>query len=103
MTTEFANMYEGGSKEGEKRIKNEMYQLKQILAKKIDMTSIDGNLDSPIDVDDVPDMASEEVEDSPDTAETENVEPAAADEVDAADVDALLDSAADGDAAAESK
>lgn len=29
MMTEFSSMYEGGKKEGEKRLKNEMYQLKQ--------------------------------------------------------------------------
>lgn len=41
MTTEFANMYEGGSKEGEKKIKNEMYQLRQTLAQKKEYTEDD--------------------------------------------------------------
>ncbi len=41
MTTEFANMYEGGSKEGEKRVKNEMYQLRQTLAQKKEFTEAD--------------------------------------------------------------
>lgn len=56
MTTEFANMYEGGSKDGDKRIKNEMYQLRQILAKKMDATSVDGDFDSDLSIDEVPDM-----------------------------------------------
>jgi len=56
MTTEFANMYEGGSKDGEKRIKNEMYQLRQILAKKMDATSVDGDFDADLTVDEIPDM-----------------------------------------------
>lgn len=62
MTTEFANMYEGGSADGEKRIKNEMYQLRQILAKKIDATSVDGDFETDLDAgeelggDDIPDM-----------------------------------------------
>lgn len=56
MTTEFANMYEGGSKDGEKRIKNEMYQLRQILAKKMDATSVEGDFNSDIVADGIPDM-----------------------------------------------
>lgn len=56
MTTEFANMYEGGSKDGEKRIKNEMYQLRQILAKKMDATSVDGDFDADLTIDEIPDM-----------------------------------------------
>ncbi len=51
MTTEFANMYEGGSKEGEKRVKNEMYQLRQTLAQKKEFTEADGE-----EEDEVPDM-----------------------------------------------
>ena len=51
MTTEFANMYEGGSKEGEKRVKNEMYQLRQTLAQKKEFTEADSEKD-----DEVPDM-----------------------------------------------
>lgn len=54
MTTEFANMYEGGSKEGEKRVKNEMYQLRQTLAQKKDFTKADD--DTPTEGDEVPDM-----------------------------------------------
>lgn len=34
MMAEYANMYEGGSKDGEQRLKNEMYQLKQKLQNK---------------------------------------------------------------------
>ena len=34
MMSEYANMYEGGSKDGEQRLKNEMYQLKQKLQNK---------------------------------------------------------------------
>lgn len=61
MTTEFANMYEGGSKEGEKRIKNEMYQLRQTLAKKLEATSIepddsDEELAEDSSGNDIPDM-----------------------------------------------
>ena len=56
MTTEFANMYEGGSADGEKRIKNEMYQLRQILAKKMDATSIDGDFAADLAIDEIPDM-----------------------------------------------
>lgn len=54
MTAEFANMYEGGSKEGEKKMKNEMYQLKQTLAQKKEYTEADGEGES---TDSVPDMA----------------------------------------------
>lgn len=39
MTLEYAQMYEGGSKEGEQRMKNEMYQLKQKLGQKADTAS----------------------------------------------------------------
>lgn len=73
MTTEFANMYEGGSADGEKRIKNEMYQLRQILAKKIDATSVDGDFETDLDAgeeldgDDIPDM-----DITSDTASTED-------------------------------
>ncbi len=61
MTTEFANMYEGGSKEGEKRVKNEMYQLRQTLAQKKEFTEAD-------DEDDIPDLeaAAEDNSDIPD-------------------------------------
>lgn len=41
MTSEFANMYEGGSKDGEKKIKNEMYQLRQTLSQKKEYTEAD--------------------------------------------------------------
>ncbi len=74
MTTEFANMYEGGSKDGEKKIKNEMYQLRQTLAQKKEYTEVDDdeqaevsasddtNADSVDDTnaDSVPDMTSSE-------------------------------------------
>lgn len=33
--SEYASMYEGGQKEGEQRLKNEMYQLKQTLKEKV--------------------------------------------------------------------
>ncbi len=36
MMEEFANMYEGGKKEGEQRVKNEMFKLKQNLEKKVE-------------------------------------------------------------------
>ncbi len=55
MTTEFANMYEGGSKEGEKRVKNEMYQLRQTLAQKKEFTKVDGEAGGE-EEGDVPDM-----------------------------------------------
>lgn len=76
MTIEFANMYEGGSKEGEKRIKNEMYQLRQVLAKKLDPASVDddaevdateGILTEDLGGDDIPDM-----DITSDTASTED-------------------------------
>ena len=51
MTLEYAQMYEGGSKEGEQRMKNEMYQLKQKLGHK---TEGEGEGEG----DDVPDMDS---------------------------------------------
>ncbi|VAW96315.1 hypothetical protein MNBD_GAMMA23-1737 [hydrothermal vent metagenome] len=54
MTTEFANMYEGGSKEGEKRVKNEMYQLRQTLAQKKEFT--EASDDEKDEGDEVPDM-----------------------------------------------
>ena len=54
MTVEFANMYEGGSKEGEQRVKNEMYQLQQTLAKKKEVT--DASADDDSAADEVPDL-----------------------------------------------
>jgi len=55
MTIEFANMYEGGSKDGEKKIKNEMYQLKQKLGEKAESPEDDEVADevSADDIDDV--------------------------------------------------
>ncbi len=53
MTTEFANMYEGGSKEGEKRVKNEMYQLRQTLAQKKEFTEAGNDEDEG---DEIPDL-----------------------------------------------
>jgi len=76
MTSEFANMYEGGSEGGEKRVKNEMYQLKQTLAQKKEFTE-DGEGDS------VPDM---------DVAEESAESPEITEDVDASDIDSLLDS-----------
>lgn len=39
MMGEFSSMYEGGKKEGEQRLKNEMYQLKQSLKEEEDKTN----------------------------------------------------------------
>ncbi len=52
MTTEFANMYEGGAKEGEKRVKNEMYQLRQTLAQKKEFTEAEDDAEAS----EIPDM-----------------------------------------------
>lgn len=52
MMSEYANMYEGGSKDGEQRLKNEMYQLKQKLQ---DKGAGQENVE-PIDLDDIPDL-----------------------------------------------
>jgi len=66
MTTEFANMYEGGSKDGEKRVKNEMYQLRQTLAKKKEITKDSGgeNIEDEDTGDGVPDMDISDTDDS---------------------------------------
>lgn len=72
MTTEFANMYEGGSKEGEKAVKNEMYKLRQTLAQKKEFTEADNDESSEADEaaapegDEVPDM---DISDSDENAE----------------------------------
>ncbi|MGD8526174.1 MAG: hypothetical protein PVJ63_07985 [Thioalkalispiraceae bacterium] len=56
MMAEYANMYEGGSKEGEQRLKNEMYQLKQKLQNK------DAGKEklTPEDLEEIPDMDPED-------------------------------------------
>lgn len=53
MMAEYANMYEGGSKDGEQRLKNEMYQLKQKLQ---DKGAGKENVESVDLGDDVPDL-----------------------------------------------
>lgn len=60
MTTEFSNMYDGGSKEGEKKLQNEMKQLRQTLAdrKEIpDPVEDDETEDVVVSDDEVPDMS----------------------------------------------
>lgn len=49
MMAEYANMYEGGAKDGEQRLKNEMFQLKQKLSNK------NAGKDK-VESDDIPDM-----------------------------------------------
>lgn len=54
MMEEFANMYEGGKKEGEQRVKNEMFKLKQNLDKKVDVSddSEETEKDDSLDISD---------------------------------------------------
>ena len=52
MMSEYANMYEGGAKDGEQRLKNEMYQLKQKLQDK----GAGKEKLAPEDLDEIPDM-----------------------------------------------
>lgn len=44
MMGEYASMYEGGKKEGEQRMKNEMHQLKQKLSEKVSKEEIEKDL-----------------------------------------------------------
>ena len=67
MTTEFSNMYDGGSKEGEKKLQNEMKQLRQTLAdrKEIpDPVEEDETEDVVVSNDDVPDMSLDAAEET---------------------------------------
>lgn len=41
MMAEYANMYEGGQKEGDQRVKNEMFKLRQKLEKKVSLDELD--------------------------------------------------------------
>lgn len=100
MTTEFASMYEGGSKEGEKRIKNEMYQLRQVLAKKLEVTSDDADADESnedlvedLDGNDIPDMDLSSDSSSADDATDEVISNAASDAIDEVISDATSDGA----------
>jgi hypothetical protein len=53
MMSEFSSMYEGGKKEGEQRVKNEMYKLKQSLnAEEVKVKSEVKNLDLDFDEND---------------------------------------------------
>ncbi|MDH5572135.1 MAG: hypothetical protein OEY89_10240 [Gammaproteobacteria bacterium] len=54
MMAEYASMYEGGKKEGEKKMKNEMFKLKQTLEKKVKLPDDDDDEveDLDLDVDD---------------------------------------------------
>ena len=63
MMAEYASMYEGGKKEGEQRMKNEMFKLRQVLEEKVDEDDVDeGEVeDMELDIDDVHiDLDSEE-------------------------------------------
>ena len=55
MMAEYASMYEGGQKEGEQRMKNEMFKLRQVLEEKSDEDETDesGVEDIDMDIDDV--------------------------------------------------
>jgi hypothetical protein len=44
MMTEYANMYEGGQKEGDQRVKNEMFKLRQKLEKRVSKDDLDGDI-----------------------------------------------------------
>jgi len=44
MMAEYANMYEGGQKEGDQRVKNEMFKLRQKLEKKVTADDLDGDI-----------------------------------------------------------
>lgn len=44
MMTEYANMYEGGQKEGDQRVKNEMFKLRQKLDNKISVDEIEDDI-----------------------------------------------------------
>ena len=50
MMKEYANMYEGGQKEGDQRVKNEMFKLRQKLENKVSPEDLD---------DDIPDLSDE--------------------------------------------
>ena len=55
MMSEYASMYEGGKKEGEQKMKNEMFKLKQTLEKKVKLPDDDDGdevEDLDLDVDD---------------------------------------------------
>ena len=54
MMSEYASMYEGGKKEGEQKMKNEMFKLKQTLEKKVKLPEDDADEveDLDLDVDD---------------------------------------------------
>ena len=43
MMAEYASMYEGGRKEGEKRLKNEMFKLQQKLERRVDKIEVDAD------------------------------------------------------------
>jgi len=68
MTTEFANMYDGGSKDGEKKLENEMKQLRQALTNRAEIPDPPDS-EAELEGKDVPDM------DIADVAEPEEVNP----------------------------
>jgi len=53
MMSEYASMYEGGQKDGEQRMKNEMFKLKQVLEKGADENNDDEVGDLDIDLDEI--------------------------------------------------